>query len=215
MDERITPEASGVWRLRATIRKKAVTSKDNRVFIPSFDTGKTYDSQYIAVGVQVENSKDSWRNGGYLSQEYQFSCNGYDHNNKAFNKLPDLLINDVSILNLPLLSDNSYKLRYFPPTYFSSVRLQIWEYTGVKIDLLLQDLADFFRDAPPDLLINLPTIEAKIDLLLTNQQSGLAVDLSSLESKLDRLLECCNCTPASQPEDEIDYYTFAKFFYLL
>ena len=136
----ITPEASNVWRLRTTLYKTAFTSQDKRSFIPSFDTGKIYTSQFIAVGISVKNSKTNWRYGGYLSQEFKFSCYGYNNNNKAFNKSSDLLVNDVSILNLPLLLDNAYKLRYFPPTYFPDVRIQIWEYQGKKINLLDEQL---------------------------------------------------------------------------
>lgn len=213
--KRITPEATGVWRLRATLTKKAITSSDNRLFIPSFDTGKVYNSQFIAVGIQVKNSKDSWRNGGYLSQEFKFSCSGYNNNNKAFNQTPDLLINDVSILNLPLLSDSEYKLRYFPPTYFEDVRLQIWEYQGIQIDQLLQDLAKFFRDAPPDLLLNLPEINQKLDLVLNNQNSGLAVHLSAIESKLEQLLLCCDKVKPPEPKTNSNLYILIKFLNLL
>lgn len=132
--KRITPEARGVWHLRATLTKKAVKGSGDRFFIPSFDTGKTYSSQFIAVGVKVNSSKDNWRYGGYLSQEFKFSSSGYAHSNKAFNRCPELLINEVTILNLPLLSNDNYRLRYSPPTYFSDVRLQIWEYTGIVIN---------------------------------------------------------------------------------
>ncbi len=140
MTLQITPEASNVWRLKTTLYKKAVSTGNQKAFIGSFDTGQTYISQFIAVGITVNNSKDNWRYGGYLSQELKFTCNGYNHNNKAFNKSSDLLVNDVSIINLPLLSDNTYRLRYFPPTYFPDVRIQIWEYQGKKINLLDEQL---------------------------------------------------------------------------
>lgn len=155
----ITPEQSGVWQLRVTITKIATTQ-----FIPSFDTKKTYSSQFIAVGIIVKNSRDNWRNGGYLSQEFDFPCVGYKHNRKAFNKIEDLLINDVSIINLPPLVATSYKLRYFPPTYFTDVKLQIWEYQGIQTDLLLRNLVDFFINTPP----NFPEINQKLDLILDN-----------------------------------------------
>lgn len=187
MTIQIKPEQAGVWRLRATLTKKAIESGDGRFFIPSFDTGKIYSSQFIAVGVKVNSSKDNWRHGGYLSQEFKFASNGYAHNNKAFNRSQDLLINEVTILNLPNLSNN-YRLRYFPPTYFSDVRLQIWEYVGQKTDLLLRDLADFLRNAPPSVLINLPEINSKLDLLLNRQTVCPNVDLSALEAKIDLLL---------------------------
>ena len=136
MGIQITPEKSGMWQLRATILKTATTSPDNRLFIPPFDTGKTYSSQFIAAGINVKDSRDNWRNGGYLAQEFTFPSYGYRHNRKAFYHSEELLINDVSILNFPPLSNGSYRLRYFAPTYFPDVKLQIWEYIGVKTDLL-------------------------------------------------------------------------------
>ncbi len=113
--------------MRTTLYKKAVKSRDERIFIPSFDTGNTYSSQLIAIGISVENSYDSWRFGGYICQEYPLACFGYINNSKGFYRSNKLLINNVSILNVNLLS-NSYRLRYFPPTYFADVRLQVWEY---------------------------------------------------------------------------------------
>lgn len=209
----ITPEARGVWRLRTTLVKKAVRSGDNRLFIPSFDTGKTYIGQFIAVGIRVENSKDNWRNGGYLSQEFKFTSNGYTHNNKAFNRTQDLLINDVTILNLPLLTDDEYQLRYFPPTYFSDVRLQIWEYIGVQTDALIRDIANFFSKASPSLLVNLPEVNRKLDLLLDKQTICTGVDLSAIEAKIDLLLSKCNRQP--QPRNyfaakRIHHYYFGN-----
>lgn len=186
MTIQITPETSGVWRLRATVTKNAVVSSDNRIFIPPFDTGHTYYSQFIAVGIQVSQSRDNWRNGGYLSQEYKFNCVGYTHNNKAFNRSQDLLINEVTILNLPLLSDSEYRLRYFPPTYFSDVKIQIWEYVGVQIDVLLRDLTNFLLNAPSDLLINLSDLNDRLDTdlnYLTSQFLEIKERLNSGETK--------------------------------
>lgn len=117
-----------MWRLQATLYKKAVASHDDRVFIPPFDTGKTYSSEIIAIGISVINSYDNWRYGGYVCQELTLSSYGYVNNNKAFYRSGNLLINNVSILKLDLLLNNSYRLRYFPPTYFPDVKLQVWEY---------------------------------------------------------------------------------------
>lgn len=213
MTTQITPEANGVWRLRATMFKKAVF-KDNRFFIPSFDTGKTYNSEYIAVGIQVKNSRDNWRFGGYLSQEYKFKSSGYKNSGKAFFRSQDLLINEVSIIKLPLIVDGNYRLRFFPATYFNEVKLQIWEYQGIKIDVFLQELSNFFRDAPPNLLINLPAIEQKIDLVLANQEKSITVDFSEINQKLDRILNSINCPHVKSPK-LLNYYAFVKLMHLL
>lgn len=198
----ITPERSGIWRLRSTISKTATRSKDNKLFIAPFDTGKTYSSEFIAVGVIVKSSRDNWRSGGYLSQEFKFTTgSGYATSNRAFYQTSDLLVNNVQILQLPLLSEDSYKLRYFPPTYFADVRLQIWEYQGIETNTLIEDLGSFLAETPPNQLVNLNAIEQKLDRVLAGQQRSVEADFTALEQKLDLLLECA-CTfkkPKSLP----------------
>ena len=204
MTTQITPEASGVWRLRSTITKKAIVETDGRSYIESFDTGKIYQAEFIAVGIQVDNSRETWKYGGYLSQEFRFTTgSGYRNRNKAFNRTEDLLINDVSIINFPLLRDGEYHLRFFPPTYFENLRLQIWEYEGETTNKLVDDLAEFFRKAPPDLLINLSAVDEKLDQLLANQQSGIAVDLTVIEDKLDLLLAKFDINTEKTPSEAI------------
>lgn len=50
-------------------------------------------------------------------------------------------------------------------------------------------MAQFLAESEPNQLINLLPIEHKLDQLLFNQQSNLAVDLSVLEAKLNQILE--------------------------
>ena len=215
MTTQITPEASGVWRLRSTISKIATVEANGRLYIESFDTGKIYKSEFIAVGIQVSNSRETWQFGGYLSQEYNFRSNGYKNSGKAFFRSQDLLINEVSIIKLPLLVDGNYRLRFFPATYFKEVKLQIWEYQGVKIDVLLQDLSNFFRNAPPDLLINLPAIEEKLNRVLAGQQNNVAIDLSEVNQKLDFILNFLNCQKNIRLNKRQNYYAFVKLMHLL
>ncbi len=84
MTTQIYPEQKNVWQLRVSLSKSDKLSSDDRFFIPSFDVGKTFNSQVIAVGVKVLNSKANWRHGGYLSQEFSFASKGYNY---SLNKL--------------------------------------------------------------------------------------------------------------------------------
>lgn len=201
MITQIQPGKNNFWQLRATISKTAKRSQDERLFIEPFDVGKTFESEFIAVGVKVNSSKDNWRNAGYLTQEYKFSSSGYSYSGKAFFRTEELSINNVQILRLPLLSDSTYKLRYFPPTYFLDVRLQLWEYQGLTVNTLIGDLAQFLAEVEPSQLINLSPIEQKLDQLLLNQQSNLAVDLSVLEAKLNQILELISDNSPEEPQE--------------
>lgn len=171
MTIQIMPEANEVWHLRSTISKKAVKSLDKKFFIKPFNIDKTYTSEFVAVGVRVKNSKNNWRNGGYLSQEFLFPALGYNNNGKAFNQSKNLLINNVSILNFPAITSSPYRLRYFPPTYFVDVTIQIWEYVGTTTNILVRELANFLHNSSPELLINLEDVNNKLNLILANQQS--------------------------------------------
>lgn len=216
MTTQITPEVRGVWRLRSTISKKAKVGANGKLYIASFDTGKTYTNEHIAVGIQVTNARETWQYGGYLSQEFEFKTeSGYRNKNKAFNRTKDLLINDVSIINLPLLRDGNYRLRFFLATYFQDIKLQIWEYTGKTTNKLINDLSDFLANSPADALINLPEVNQKLDKLLNLQQSAIAVDLITIEAKLDALLKCINCDYTKPSDRKLNYYTFLKLMNLL
>ncbi len=199
----INPSDKSSWIKRASIYKQAKRTVDNSFFIPSFELNKKFSSEFLAVGISVKESKDSWAHGGFISQEFDFRNTGYRDNNKAFNRSDNLLINNVSIIQVPILSLSDYKLRYFPPNYFVDVKVEVWEYQGLSVNLLLQDLANFFRNAPPDLLINIPAIEQKIDdLALAFEQSSNS-NCSILEAKIDKLLNCLDCNkekPTTPPE---------------
>lgn len=201
--------------MRTTIVKKARLANNNQSFIESFDTGKIYQSEFIAVGIQVSNARETWRYGGYLSQEFKFvTGGGYANTNKAFNRTQDLLINDVSIINLPNITQSEYRLRFFPPVYFTEVRLQIWEYIGETTNKQVRDLIGYLASTPTELLIDLPNIEAKLDRLLANQQAGISLDFRQIEGKLDALLKCIDCKHV-ETIPQAKYYLFAKLFNFL
>lgn len=183
MSIRIEPEIKQNWQLRVSLSKTAKLNTDNRLYVPSFDVGKTFTSQIIAVGVVVNSSKDTWQYGGYLSQEFSFASKGYNNNGKAFNRSEELLINDVSIINLPPLVGSEYRLRYFPPSYFNDIKIQIWEYQGLQTDVLLAKLSLFLETATLNCnvtsfedAVSFPELNDKLDLIIKYQKLLLDED---------------------------------------
>lgn len=128
---RINPENEGVWVSRGSIFKTAVETSDDRKFIPSFDLGTDFNSQFVAVGIKVNASRSNWKYGGYLTRDFSLDTSGYPINDTVFFRSHDLLINSVQVVEFPVLTANSYRLRFHPPNYFLDVTVQVWEYVGV------------------------------------------------------------------------------------
>lgn len=177
------PDYGGNWRSKAFVYRTAKTT-NGKTFIKPVDLYKTFKSEFIAVGISVSNSRENWRNGGYLAQEIRFvTGTNYANNNKAFYRLPDLLINDVTIIRVGKLAE-TYRLRYFPPNYFTDVSLKVWEYVGTVNDTNQVTDAEL-EGKLTDLSI---TIEAKINSLsdflateLTKNYLGLTAVGAALE----------------------------------
>ena len=163
----ITPESATAWQLKTTVSKVAKpSSRTQQILIESFDLGTTFNSQYLAVGVIVPESRDSWQYGGRISQEFNFFNNksGYSKPKKAFHLSQELLIDKVTFVKFPPITQKEYRINYLPPRYFESVTIQIWEYTGETIDEQLQRLIDGLEN-----------------------NAVLSVDFSELQSTLDLL----------------------------
>ena len=125
---------SNSWLLRNTVLKTASTIGDDRAIDP-FLLGKGLYSSYLAVGVSVGNSKDTWRHGGYIAQAFNFPATSYSQVGQGLARSQDLLIDSVSIVKLPIVTNVAYSLYYFPLKYFERVRVQVWEYTGETGDI--------------------------------------------------------------------------------
>ncbi|MEL6494095.1 MAG: hypothetical protein AAFQ41_03100 [Cyanobacteria bacterium J06623_7] len=134
MTEVITPEAEGAWVKRSTVSPEPVQLANYKRYIPSFLIPALFESQFVAVGIRVTASGENWRFGGFLAQEFGFDSSGYREANRAFFRTEELLINNVTVLKLPVATGEPYRLRFFPPTWFRDLTLEIWEYTGLVID---------------------------------------------------------------------------------
>lgn len=134
MTYQISPEAEGAWLLRSTVSPEPVELPNSKRYIPSFLINGSFNSQYVAVGIKVSASGKNWRFGGFLAQEFGFESNGYQEADRAFFRTEDLMINNVTVIRLPIVTNKPYKLRFFPPTWFGDLTLQIWEYQGAVVD---------------------------------------------------------------------------------
>ena len=145
MSEIILPEEDGVWNLRYSGSFSPVTLDNNRRYIPSFSIPGEFTSDFVAVGIEVTASGENWRFGGHIAQQFNFPSSGFRHPGKAFHRTEDLIVNDVTIINIPIVSSKPYKLRYFPPTWFRDLRFTIWEYTGESSNSTTQNALEILQ----------------------------------------------------------------------
>ena len=188
----ITPEAEEAWRLRSSVTKQPIQLANYKRYIPSFLISGTFQSQFVAVGIKVTASGENWRFGGFFAQEFSFDSSGYKEADKAFFRTEELLINNVTVLKLPVTTDKPYRLRYFPPTWFRDLTLEIWEYTGIVVDSgsgsntetssLLKEIKDLVSIVFIDLnnRLDREDVPAKlIDISLRLERIEQALDISN------------------------------------
>ena len=206
MAYQITPEVEGAWVKRASVTKQPVKLPNYKRYIPSFLIPGEFNSQFVAVGIKVTASGQNWRFGGFLAQEFTFSSTGYQKTDRAFFCSEDLLINNVTVLKLPVATDKPYRLRYFPPTWFFDLTLEIWEYTGTVVDgnggtspdtrQQLEDIKNLVsvgftllnnrldREDVPAKLSDLSRRLERIERLLGSDGSGVRLSSSSPQGKI-------------------------------
>lgn len=139
------PEEDGVWTLRYQGSFTPTTLDNGKQYIPSFLINGTFTSEFVAVGIEVTASGENWRFGGHIAQQFNFPASGFRNSGKAFYRTEDLIINDITIVNIPLVSGTPYSLRYFPPTWFRDLRFTIWEYKGESSSGIPQDALEILQ----------------------------------------------------------------------
>ena len=141
----IIPEEDGVWNLRYSGSHSPVTLDNYKRYIPSFLIPGEFTSDFVAVGIEVTASGENWRFGGHIAQQFSFPSSGFKHPGKAFYRTEELMINEVTIINIPIVSGEPYRLRYFPPAWFKDLRFTIWEYVGESSNDIPQDALEVLQ----------------------------------------------------------------------
>ena len=181
---KITPEVEGVWQLRSTVSPEPVQLPNYKRYIPSFLIEGEFNSQFVAVGIKVTASGENWRFGGFLAQEFNFDSTGYQEANRAFFCTKDLLINNITIIRLPLVTNKPYKLRFFPPTWYRDLTLQIWEYTGEIVNTGNNNSIDYSQELQE--IKNLVSV-GFIDLNNRLDREDVPAKLTDISVRLERI----------------------------
>ena len=179
MTLQFSPEQFNSWQFRLSISKVAgSTPTCSRTFIKPFKLNTLFTSSVVAVGVLVDNAKEHWQDGGEVAQDFSFlnSDSRYFDTGISFYSVKKLLINRVTVIELPLVTD-AYSLVYFPNPYFQSLTLEVWEYTG--------DVVDTFENTLEQQLTNL---EQRLTEIENNVLEPVNASLVNTETGLDNIL---------------------------
>lgn len=125
--------------------------------IPPYFVSVLMHSPLLMVTATSQEVRSTWRLGGYLQQVI-------DSPDADFVEIPTkkafVPLNNFQLIRYPKWA-TAYKLRFFVPSWFSEVRLTIYEYQGE-----LSDTTEDLVRAVTDLIrVDLTRIETKIDQL--------------------------------------------------
>ena len=160
IDFKINPTSSLDWQLIVNLRKQAKKENNKIVPIKSFDLGKTFKANFVAVQVKAFNGKASWVKAGYLKQQYVSSLKVSE---------PSLFL-ELNTPNLIKLNNNNladYRLIFYPPYYFSGLEIKLWQYKGQETSNL-------------DNTLNL--IQSSVERNNTNNNTDLLEIISQLDN---------------------------------
>ena len=150
------PESTNSWQFTTTVTKTAkLNQKQEFLPINPFEINKTFLSPFLALGVIIPEARNTWRYGGKIAQNFDFSNYhlNYTNKGKAYYNFSNLFINTVNLIYFPFIVQQ-YRISYFPAKYFTKVILQIWEYTGQ------------IKNENQIILDNIANLEEKINILL-------------------------------------------------
>lgn len=196
---------SASWQLRKTVSKTASNLKEDSGILP-FLVGSSFQSRYLAVGITVSNSKNTWRDGGYITQALSFPSANYRQANKSLFRSQNLLVNNVTIVEvLPVTS--SYSIYYFPLGYFERVRIQVWEYTGQAEEVnnnsgsISSDDLTLITESISTELASSQISTEDLEKLSNDERLEILAQLSQIDAGIYTLAEgIANLLPASQGE---------------
>ena len=147
--------------------------------VPRHSLG-SFNSSFIIVNISSDSVDPRWRQAGYIGQGVIFD------DKIAYGEFKEISLDNYLLLEFPLLSTDNYELFYLPLPRLVQANIRIWEYKGSTKDTELIKLLEALKS------FEFPTIQDAL-----NQVNLL--NFSRLESKLDKLLTCCDCNDESSP----------------
>lgn len=96
--------------------------------IPAFFCPLQFEVPTLAIWAYTPNAKMTWKSGGSVSANVVTGIlAGGDATSEIGRKF--LALNDVTICRFPSLA-GTYSIRFFPPYWFKSYSIEVFEYTG-------------------------------------------------------------------------------------
>lgn len=160
-NQQINSTDSDDWELVVELFRPSSNSD-----VPKFDLEQEFNADFIAVEVVASNQRSNWAKGGYLSQTYEFDSL------RLTSTQYFIVLNQINLIKIERPAPIPYRLEFDPVRYLNDVQIRVWRYTGIQVDVLLQDIAQTLQN---------------IDITGNINLNGVNSKLSSLENKIDEI----------------------------
>lgn len=170
------------WQLKFVKKYKAQLDKTtNKRIIKPFTINNSFFSNYLAIGVVVNNSRNTWQNGGEIAQEVFLPNTGqYRTNNVILKDFYSLRINEINLVQFESFLGN-YKIKYFPQSYFQQIELRIWEYQNKEI--VLSHSLQLINDSINDIKVLVEQQNKTLKFIINKLDCNGSVATTSIEKQ--------------------------------
>jgi hypothetical protein len=94
-----------------------------------------FSSPFVVISVISSFAEPLWSKGGSVSQAIALPDTSIAWGNRK-----ELVLNQLSLFEFPILSNNNYELFYFSLARLEAVQIKVWEYVGQTKDTAVENL---------------------------------------------------------------------------
>jgi hypothetical protein len=131
-----------------------------------------FTNPFVIISVSSVYADSLWRKGGSVGQAIILP-----DGQTAYGTNQEIPLNQLFLLEFPLLAGDSYELFYFSLPRLETVNIKVWEYQGETVESLLPELGEYLESSV-QLNVDLSEVLTRLDNL------NVTVDLSEIQTQL-------------------------------
>lgn len=118
----------------------------------------SFTSPFVAIQITSKSADSAWRNAGTVAQGISII------DQVGYGNYQNLQLNNLNLLQFPLITPDSYQLYYLPLARLETVRVRIWEFMGETVDTSVVELISQLQ-TNAIIQVDLSRIQEQIDCL--------------------------------------------------